>query len=58
MHPAPRRAVSILTFTAKPTHAFSESRGFGFGAEVLIDLARSNTLGSPGQCGWYGAATN
>ena len=49
--------VNHLVRTGKPTHAYSESRGFGLGPEVLIDLARNPGLGSVGQYGWYGMAT-
>jgi len=57
-----RKTVEYMTLnhlgrTSKPTHQFSESRGFGLGAEVMIDVAKSPTMGSPGQFGWYGAAT-
>lgn len=46
-----------LTRTNKPTHAFSPSRGFGLGPEVVIDPAKDSNLCSLGQFGWYGAAT-
>jgi CubicO group peptidase (beta-lactamase class C family) len=57
-----RKTVEYMTLnhlgrTNKPTHQFSESRGFGLGAEVMIDVAKSGTMGSLGQFGWYGAAT-
>jgi len=57
-----RKTVEYMTMNHlgranKPTHQFSESRGFGLGAEVMIDVTKSETLGSPGQFGWYGAAT-
>jgi CubicO group peptidase (beta-lactamase class C family) len=46
-----------LTRTDKPTHQYSECRGFGLGAEVVIDPAKCPGLCSRGQFGWYGAAT-
>jgi CubicO group peptidase (beta-lactamase class C family) len=57
-----RKTVEYMTLnhlgrTNKLTHQFSESRGFGLGAEVMIDVAKSSTMGSLGQFGWYGAAT-
>ncbi len=57
-----RKTVEYMTLnhlarTGKPTHAYADGRGFGLGAEVMIDLARDRTLGSPGQFGWYGLAT-
>jgi CubicO group peptidase (beta-lactamase class C family) len=40
---------------------FSESSyvgiGFGLGFSVLLDPARAQTLGSPGECAWGGAAS-
>ena len=57
-----RKTIELMTqnqlaHLAKPHHAYDASRGFGLGPEVMIDLSRSGTLGSPGQFGWYGAAT-
>jgi CubicO group peptidase (beta-lactamase class C family) len=57
-----RKTVELMTqnqlsLQAKPFHAYSSSRGFGLGTEVLVELGQSGTLGSPGQFGWYGAAT-
>ena len=57
-----RKTVELMTqnqlaHLATPHHAYDPSRGFGLGPEVMIDLSRSGTLGSPGQFGWYGAAT-
>ena len=52
-----RMTQNQLSQHAKPFHGYSSSRGFGLGPEVLLDLGQSGTLGSPGQFGWYGAAT-
>jgi CubicO group peptidase (beta-lactamase class C family) len=57
-----RKTVELMTqnqlaYLARPHHAYDASRGFGLGPEVMIDLSQSGTLGSPGQFGWYGAAT-
>ena len=57
-----RKTVELMTQNqlsqhAKPFHGYSSSRGFGLGPEVLLDLGQNGTLGSPGQFGWYGAAT-
>lgn len=38
-------------------HALSPAHGFGLGVEVRLDLGKGGPLGSPGQFGWYGAAT-
>jgi CubicO group peptidase (beta-lactamase class C family) len=38
-------------------YAFTPAKGFGLGVEVQLDLGFSPTLASPGQFGWYGAAT-
>jgi CubicO group peptidase (beta-lactamase class C family) len=57
-----RKTVELMTqnqlaHLTKPHHAYNPSRGFGLGPEVMVDLSRSDTLGSLGQFGWYGAAT-
>jgi CubicO group peptidase (beta-lactamase class C family) len=57
-----RKTVELMTQNQlsglkTPHHAYNESRGFGLGPEVMIDLSRSPTLGSLGQFGWYGVAT-
>jgi len=46
-----------LTRLDPPHLPGNPSRGFGLGPEVVIELAHASTLGSPGQYGWYGAAT-
>jgi CubicO group peptidase (beta-lactamase class C family) len=38
-------------------HNYSPGHGWGLGVEVRLDLGRGSTLGTPGQFGWYGAAT-
>lgn len=57
-----RKTVDYMTLnhlvrTAKPTHAYSSSRGFGLGPEVVIDPAKDPNLCSAGQFGWYGIAS-
>ncbi|ACB75164.1 serine hydrolase [Opitutus terrae] len=57
-----RKTVEYMTLnhlarTSKPTHAYSDSRGFGLGAEVVIDPAKDPTLCSLGQFGWSGSNT-
>ena len=57
-----RKTVEYMTLNHlsradKPTHQFSESRGFGLGAEVVIDPSKCPGPCSKGQFGWYGAAT-
>jgi CubicO group peptidase (beta-lactamase class C family) len=57
-----RRTVDYMTLnhlvrTSKPTHAYSSSRGFGLGPEVVIDPAKDPNLCSAGQFGWYGIAS-
>ncbi len=37
--------------------AMANGKGFGLGVEVQRDLGHSTILSSPGQYGWYGAAT-
>jgi CubicO group peptidase (beta-lactamase class C family) len=57
-----RKTVEYMTLnhlvrTSKPTHAYSSSRGFGLGPEVVIDPAKDPNLCSAGQFGWYGVAS-
>lgn len=57
-----RKTVELMTSNqmlsvGDGTHAFSRAKGFGLGVEVQLDLGRSGQLATPGQFGWYGAAT-
>ena len=57
-----RKTVELMTSNqllavGDGTHAFSRAKGFGLGVEVQLDLGRSGVLATPGQFGWYGAAT-
>jgi CubicO group peptidase (beta-lactamase class C family) len=54
-----RKAVELMTANHLPdgAHPFDDlSRGFGLGVGVLINLGKSQTLGSVGNYGWGGAA--
>jgi CubicO group peptidase (beta-lactamase class C family) len=57
-----RKTVELMTSNqllslTDPSHAFNRAKGFGLGVEVQLDLGRSGQLATPGQFGWYGAAT-
>lgn len=57
-----RKTVELMTSNqlqslTDASHAFSRAKGFGLGVEVQLDLGRSGQLSTPGQFGWYGAAT-
>jgi len=54
-----RKTVELMTVNHLPAgmHIWGDpSTGFGLGVGVLIDLAASKALGSPGTYGWGGAA--
>jgi CubicO group peptidase (beta-lactamase class C family) len=46
-----------LTLLPESAHASSRPKGFGLGVEVSLDAGRGGVPTSPGQFGWYGAAT-
>lgn len=57
-----RKTVELMTANQLaalpvPSHPFDASKGFGLGVEVTIDPGRGGVPTSPGQFGWYGAAT-
>ncbi len=65
-----RKTVALMTMNHLPTwgnsvaltvgalHPFEDpAMGFGLGVGVLMDVAQSKTLGSPGTYGWGGAAS-
>jgi CubicO group peptidase (beta-lactamase class C family) len=56
-----RKTIELMTanhLVTLPNHqADSRAKGFGFGVEVTTDLGRLSVPSSPGQFGWYGAAT-
>jgi len=54
-----RKTVELMTTNHLPdgAHPFDDlSSGFGLGVSVLMDLGKSQTLGSVGNFGWGGAA--
>jgi len=56
-----RKTVELMTanhlVTLPEKERAERARGFGFGVEVVTDLGRLAVPASPGQFGWYGAAT-
>jgi len=56
-----RKTVELMTanhMVALPNNqAAARTKGFGLGVEVTTDLGRLSVPSSPGQFGWYGAAT-
>ncbi len=56
-----RKTVELMTanhmVTLPNNQAATRQKGFGFGVEVTTDLGQLSMLSSPGQFGWYGAAT-
>jgi CubicO group peptidase (beta-lactamase class C family) len=56
-----RKTVALMTMNHLPAgvlHPFENpAMGFGLGVGVLMDVARSQALGSPGTFGWGGAAS-
>lgn len=56
-----RKTVELMTanhMLALPNNqAATRAKGFGLGVEVTTDLGRLSMPASPGQFGWYGAAT-
>jgi CubicO group peptidase (beta-lactamase class C family) len=54
-----RKTVELMTTNHLPAGVYcfdDPSSGFGLGVSVLMDPARAQTLGSPGNFGWSGAA--
>jgi CubicO group peptidase (beta-lactamase class C family) len=57
-----RKTVELMTanhlsLLPESAHASSRPKGFGLGVEVTEDVGRGSVPASPGQFGWYGAAT-
>lgn len=55
-----RKSIELMTANHLPAglHPFGDrSRGMGLGVGVVIDLARTQSLGSAGNYGWGGAAS-
>ena len=57
-----RKTVELMTANHLVTlpasaRAANRAKGFGLGVEVAEDIGRLGTPASPGQFGWYGAAT-
>ena len=56
-----RKTVELMTanqMVSLPNNqAAAQPKGFGFGVEVTTDLGQLSMPSSPGQFGWYGAAT-
>lgn len=56
-----RKTIELMTanhtMTLPNNQAATRQKGFGLGVEVTTDLGRLSTPSSPGQYGWYGAAT-
>jgi CubicO group peptidase (beta-lactamase class C family) len=57
-----RKTIELMTanhlqLVSTNAYAFTPGKGFGLGVEVQLDLGRGVLPGSPGQFGWYGAAT-
>lgn len=56
-----RKTVELMTanhlVTLPDNQAATRQKGFGLGVEVTTELGRLSTPSSPGQFGWYGAAT-
>jgi CubicO group peptidase (beta-lactamase class C family) len=56
-----RKTIELMTanhlVTLPNGQAAMRQRGFGFGVEMTTDLGRLSVPSSPGQFGWYGAAT-
>ena len=54
-----RKTVELMTLNHLPagqTTGLAPGGGYGLGVSVLVDVAASGNLGSPGQFGWGGAA--
>ena len=56
-----RKTVELMTanhmVSLSNNQAATRPKGFGFGVEVTTDLGQLSMPSSPGQFGWYGAAT-
>lgn len=56
-----RKTVELMTanhlVSLPDNQAATRQKGFGLGVEVTTELGRLSTPSSPGQFGWYGAAT-
>jgi CubicO group peptidase (beta-lactamase class C family) len=55
-----RKAIELMTINHLPAHMHpfeDPAVGFGLGVSVLVDVARSRSLGSVGRYGWGGAAS-
>lgn len=57
-----RKTVELMTanhlaLLPEAAHGFNRAKGFGLGVEVSLDPGRGSVPTSPGQFGWYGAAT-
>ncbi len=56
-----RKTVELMNanhmVTLPNNQAATRQKGFGFGVEVTTDLGQLSVPSSPGQFGWYGAAT-